>query len=136
MFFNNGYYFVRQNVAKERWPLAKKRLYLNKVIYMQAIIEQRKEELINICEKLKIKSLYAFGSAVSDDKFSENSDFDFLITFNESISLEEYVENYFQFHYKLRELFDREIDVLTDRSLSNPYFIENVNKNKVLIYEE
>jgi len=103
---------------------------------MQAIIEQQKEELINICERLKIKSLYAFGSAVSSDKFSKTSDIDFLITFNESISLEEYVENYFQFHYKLRELFNREIDVITDRSLSNPYFIENVNKNKVLIYEE
>jgi len=103
---------------------------------MQAIIEQQKEALIIICEKLKIKSLYAFGSAVSDDKFRDNSDIDFLITFNESISHEEYLENYFQFHYQLRELFNREIDVLTDRSLSNPYFVENINKNKVLIYEE
>jgi uncharacterized protein len=32
-------------------------------------------------------------------------------------------------------LFNREIDVITERSLSNPYFIESVNKSKVLIYE-
>lgn len=102
---------------------------------MQPIIEQRKEELRNICEKLKISRLYAFGSAVTSDKFRENSDIDFLISFEDTISPEEYSENYFQLQYKLRELFNREIDVITERSLSNPYFIESVNKNKVLIYE-
>ena len=102
---------------------------------MQLIIEKRKEELKEICEKLKIRRLYAFGSAVTSEKFKENSDLDFLISFDDSISPEEYSENYFLLHYKLRELFNREIDVITERSLSNPYFIESVNKNKVLIYE-
>ena len=102
---------------------------------MQPIIEQRKEELRKICERLKIKKLYAFGSSVAEDKFSEASDFDFLISFEDSIAPEEYSENYFRLHYKLREIFNREVDVITERSLSNPYFIESVNKNKVLIYE-
>lgn len=102
---------------------------------MQSIIEQRKEELKNICESLKIRRLYAFGSAVISDKFKEDSDIDFLISFDDKISPEEYSENYFQLKYRLRELFNREIDVITERSLSNPYFIESVNKNKVLIYE-
>jgi len=53
---------------------------------MQPIIEQRKEELRNICEKLKIRRLYAFGSAVTSDKFRENSDIDFLISFEDTIS--------------------------------------------------
>jgi len=102
---------------------------------MQPVIEQRKEELRNICERLKIRRLYAFGSAVTSDKFSENSDIDFLISFDDKISPEEYSENYFQLQYSLRELFNREIDIITERSLSNPYFIESLNKNKVLIYE-
>jgi uncharacterized protein len=102
---------------------------------MQQIIEQRKHELKIICKKLKIKRLYAFGSAVTADKFSKKSDIDFLISFDDSISPEEYSENYFQLQYSLRELFNREIDVITERSLSNPYFIESLNKNKVLIYE-
>lgn len=110
-------------------------LVLNKVNDMQPIIEQRKEELKNICEKLKVRRLYAFGSAVTVDKFRVDSDIDFLISFDESLSPEEYSENYFQLQYKLRELFEREIEVITERSLSNPYFIESINKNKVLIYE-
>ena len=102
---------------------------------MQQIIEKRKDELKEICKELKIKKLYAYGSAVTSDNFRENSDIDFLITFEDNISPEEYSENYFQLQYKLRELFDRDIDVITERSLSNPYFIDSVNKNKVLIYE-
>ncbi|MCC5928658.1 MAG: nucleotidyltransferase domain-containing protein [Cyclobacteriaceae bacterium] len=102
---------------------------------MHPLIEERKEELKNICKRLKIRRLYVFGSVVTSDNFCENSDIDFLISFDESISAEEYSENYFQLQYRLRELFNREIDVITERSLSNPYFIESVDKNKVLIYE-
>lgn len=102
---------------------------------MQALIEKRKEELTNICKMLGISRLYAFGSVVTPDKFGENSDLDFLISFEESIAPEDYSENYFRLHYKLRELFNREIDIMTENSLSNPYFIESINKNKVLIYE-
>ena len=101
---------------------------------MSAILEENKQHLIRLCKSLKIKSLYAFGSVVSDD-FSENSDLDFLISFSDDISIDEYSENYFQLHYKLRELFNREVDVVTEKSLSNPYFIENLNSSKVLIYE-
>lgn len=110
-------------------------LNLKKLKVMQPIIKQHIEELKAICEKLKIRRLYAFGSAVTFDKFKENSDIDFMITFDEHLSPEEYSENYFQLHYKLRELFNREVDVITERSLTNPYLIESINKNKVLLYE-
>lgn len=102
---------------------------------MQPIIEKRREELKDICKQLKIKRLYAFGSAVSSDRFGQNSDIDFLISFDDGISPEEYSENYFQFHYTIRSLLGREVDVITERSLSNPYFIESIDKHKILIYE-
>jgi uncharacterized protein len=102
---------------------------------MQSIIYNRRQELSNICKLLKVIRIYAFGSAVTKDKFNDASDLDFLIAFDERLSPEEYSDNYFQLHYKLRELFNREIDLVTERSLSNPYFIDSLNKNKVLIYE-
>ena len=101
---------------------------------MQAILENRKDDLKSICQTLKVKRLYAFGSVLSDN-FQENSDIDFLISFPDDLSVEEYTNNYFSLHYKLREIFNREIDILTERSLSNPYLIESINKSKVLIYE-
>lgn len=101
---------------------------------MQQLIEKQKKELIAICEALKIKRLFVFGSVVSD-KFREDSDIDFLISFSDNLTIDEYTQNYFTLHYKLRELFKREIDIVTERTLSNPYFIESINDSKQLIYE-
>ena len=101
---------------------------------MQRIIEIKKEDLKRICQLLKVTRLYAFGSVVSE-KFRDDSDIDFLISFSDTLSIEEYTNNYFALHYKLRELFHREIDIITERTLSNPYFIESINETKELIYE-
>lgn len=101
---------------------------------MQTIIKNKLKELQKLCLNLKIKKLYVFGSAVSDS-FNKNSDIDILISFSEEISIEEYTQNYFKLHYKLRELFNREIDIVTEKTLSNPYLIESINETKELIYE-
>ncbi len=101
---------------------------------MKEIIKENKEELEKLCVELQIKRLYSFGS-VGTDKFSKDSDIDFLISFKDNISIEDYTNNYFILHYKLRELFNREIDIITERTLSNPYFIESINKSMQLIYE-
>lgn len=101
---------------------------------MEAILEQHIEELKQLCKTFKIKRLYAFGSVVSE-KFNNKSDIDFLISFADNLSIEEYTANYFSLHNKLRALFHREIDIITERSLSNPYFIKSINESKKLIYE-
>lgn len=101
---------------------------------MQQLIEKQKEELIAICQALSVKRLYAFGSAVSG-RFRDDSDIDFLISFSDHLTVDEYTKNYFNLHYKLRELFKREIDIVTEKTLSNPYFIESINESKQLIYE-
>ena len=101
---------------------------------MQPILTNKRKELKRICKLLNVTRLYAFGSVVKG-KFTNDSDIDFLISFAENLSPEEYADNYFSLHYKLRELFNREIDIVTERTLSNPYFIESVNESKKLIYE-
>lgn len=101
---------------------------------MEKIIQNKKEVLTRLCKEYSVKRLYAFGSAVSG-KYNEKSDLDFLFSFSDDLSPEEYTNNYFALHYKLREIFNREIDLVTERTLSNPYFIESVNETKQLIYE-
>ena len=76
--------------------------------------------------------MHVFGS-VCTDKFNEHSDIDILISFN-NLSVEQYTDNYFELHYKLQDLFGRKIDLLTDKSLSNPYFIKGMEQTKQLIY--
>jgi len=101
---------------------------------MNTILENAKDDLIRLCKELKIIRLFAFGSIVSGN-FQDDSDIDFLISFSENLSFEEYTDNFFTLHYKLRELLNREIDIVTERTLSNPYFIESINQTKSLIYE-
>jgi uncharacterized protein len=98
------------------------------------IIEKRKNEIIQICQTLKVKRLYLFGS-VMNENFKDDSDIDFLISFKDNLSIQEYTNNFFALHYKLRELLNRDIDIVTERTLSNPYFIASIDESKELIYE-
>ncbi|OFX59714.1 MAG: nucleotidyltransferase [Bacteroidetes bacterium GWA2_30_7] len=99
---------------------------------MQSFIKDKMQEIRVLCRKFDIKTMYAFGS-VCTDKFNDSSDVDILISFKD-ISIEKYTDNYFNLHYKLQELFNRKIDLLTENSLSNPYFIESIEETKQLLY--
>jgi predicted nucleotidyltransferase len=89
-------------------------------------------ELKTLCKTYDVKTMYVFGS-VCTNRFNDRSDIDFLITFD-NLSVEQYTDNYFDLYYQLQRLFGRKIDLLTDRALSNPYFIESVEESKQLIY--
>jgi predicted nucleotidyltransferase len=99
---------------------------------MNKLIQNNIEKLKQICKELDVKTMYIFGSACTD-KFTETSDIDILISFKD-ISIEKYTDNYFELHYKLEALFKRKIDLLTENSLSNPYFIESIEETKQLLY--
>lgn len=101
---------------------------------MEQLLESKNEDLKRICQATNVQRLYAFGSVMSGD-FREDSDIDFLISFPKSLTVEEYTESYFALHYKLSQLFHRNIDLVTERTLSNPYFIESINETKKLLYE-
>jgi uncharacterized protein len=100
---------------------------------MNKVVQEKLNDIIKLCENHGVKSLYIFGSA-NTDKFEKNSDIDFLIEFKENLSIEEYTENYFTLQYKLRELLNRKIDLVTQNSLSNPFFIQSIEQNKLLLY--
>ncbi len=100
---------------------------------MQKIIEENIEIIEQLCKKYDVKSLYAFGSVVSE-KFNEQSDIDFLIKFN-TLDFSNYADNYLNLAEELENVFDRKVDLVTEKSLSNPYFIESVNSSRIMIYE-
>jgi Predicted nucleotidyltransferases len=100
---------------------------------MNKIVIERIDELKRLCDTFNVKSMYVFGS-VCTDKFNDQSDIDILISFD-NLSIDQYTDNYFDLHYKLQDLFGRKIDLLTDKSLSNPYFIKGLEQTKQLIYE-
>lgn len=100
---------------------------------MNLIIKNNLQSIRNICKEHNVKNLYAFGS-VCTDEFSDDSDIDLLLSFKD-ISIEEYADNYFKLHDLFQDLLSRKIDLMTENSLSNPYFIKEMEKTKTQLYE-
>lgn len=84
-------------------------------------------------KKYKVRKLYAFGSILTP-RFNEQSDIDILVDFNAEINHNNYADNYFDFYYALKSLFGREIDLVDESSVKNPYFKEELEETKYLIY--
>lgn len=80
-----------------------------------------------------IRSAYVFGSAVTE-RFNDRSDIDLLISFYDDVEPLEKGNICWNLHDRLREIFNREVDILIDGTLKNPYFIEEINEKKELIY--
>ncbi len=96
--------------------------------------------LLNKLEEVKasmkahhVKNAYAFGSVCSNG-FNEKSDIDLLVSFTE-MQPEDYADNYFNLLYQLQYILNREVDLVTENSLKNPYFIKVINRSKTPIYE-
>lgn len=97
------------------------------------LITDNQRSLIALCQRHKVSKLYAFGSVLTP-KFNESSDIDILVTFNSEINHVNYADNFFSFYYALKELFGREIDLVDESSVKNPYFKAELDETKHLIY--
>ena len=89
--------------------------------------------IISLFEKHKVKDAYLFGSALTDN-FDEKSDVDFLVNFNADIDPLEKGELMWSLRFSLEDDLNRTIDLITESSLKNPYFIEELNETKQKIY--
>ncbi len=96
------------------------------------ILAKYKNQISELCKKYNVKKLYVFGSVLRND-FKSSSDIDLLVDFND-LPLLTYADNYFDLNYKLEELLGREVDLVETKAIRNPYFKEEVEKSKVLVY--
>jgi len=99
---------------------------------MNNIIDKNIDKIKDTCKQHHILSLFAFGSVLTE-KFNEESDIDLLVSFK-PLEFGEYADNYFQTAESFEKIFNRRVDLVTDKSLNNPYFINSVNASKQLIY--
>lgn len=90
--------------------------------------------IISLFEKHKIKDAYLFGSVITDKFDEEKSDVDFLVNFIDDIDPLEKGELLWSLRFSLEDNLKRPVDLITETSLKNPYFIEEVNETKIKIY--
>ena len=77
--------------------------------------------------------MYAFGSILTP-RFNEKSDVDLLVNFNTEIDYNNYADNFFDLYHALKALFNRDVDLVDESSVKNPYFKEELDETKRLIY--
>lgn len=97
------------------------------------LIKDNIQKLYALCRKHKVGKLYAFGSILTS-RFNEYSDVDILVDFNSDIDHENYADNFFDFYHALKSLFGRDVDLVDESSVKNPYFKEELEETKFLIY--
>ncbi|MCF8339390.1 MAG: nucleotidyltransferase domain-containing protein [Chitinophagaceae bacterium] len=90
-------------------------------------------QVIELFKRHKITSAYVFGSVITNT-FNEQSDVDFLVNIQDDLDPVEKGGHLWDLTYELEDLLKRPVDLLTERSLKNPYFIKQINDTKIPIY--
>ena len=73
-----------------------------------------------------------FGSAAIDN-MSEGSDVDFMISFNPDLSYTDYGDNYFHLLYALQKLLKKDVDLVAEETITNPYLLQSINSQKISV---
>ena len=101
---------------------------------MKESIQMKLSEFLTLCKNHKVKNIYAFGSALTDNFNEETSDIDLLIEIETDDPIErgEYLMAIWD---KLEVFFQRKVDLLTQSSIKNPILKQNIDRTKILLYD-
>jgi predicted nucleotidyltransferase len=97
------------------------------------LIAQNRAALAELCRRHHARSLDLFGSAASGDFDPATSDLDFLVEF-EDLEPGAFSAAYFGLLEGLHDLFRREVDLVVESSIDNPYFRESIERTRTPLY--
>lgn len=90
------------------------------------------EKVSEPCLRYKIRRLELFGSAAENEQTA--NDYDFLVEFGEA-SAGRTLHDFLALADSLEKILGKPVDLITPRSLKNPYFRKAVTASKRLVYE-
>ncbi len=98
------------------------------------LIDFNLDRIHELCKTYKVKTLYAFGSILTN-RFRKGSDVDLLVNFEkQSIDISDYADNFYEFQFALEDLFNRKVDLVCYDAIKNPLFRQEVDSKKQIIY--
>jgi uncharacterized protein len=100
---------------------------------MQDFILAKREEIAELCRQHHVRRLAVFGSATRDDFDPARSDVDVLVEFDE-MPIEQYSDNKWSLWDELTAKFGRKVDLLTWKSIKNPYLLREVENTQEMLY--
>ena len=100
---------------------------------ISGLIDSKLDDLRELCRRFQVKRLEVFGSATNGDFDSAKSDLDFLVEFRPKGSMGA-AERYFGLLEGMQDLFQRPIDLVETKAVTNPYFLQNIEKSRTKLY--
>ncbi len=97
---------------------------------MEQSVEKNLAEIKSTFRKYGAVRAFLFGSA-AHGAIKRESDIDFLFSFPVDMDHETYANNYFSLLNDLRSVLKREVDLVAEKTLKNPYLIESINASKI-----
>ena len=97
-----------------------------------SIIDRNIEKIKALCSKHKVSRLFVFGSVLTEH-YNQASDIDFVVDFSD-VDIYNYADNYFDLKNSLENLLNRQIDLLEEKAINNPYLRKSIDSSKQLIY--
>lgn len=96
-------------------------------------VEQELDKVAELCRRVGALRLHTFGSAVRPDSDPASSDLDFVVELD-GLPPARYADAYFALKESLEALFGRQIDLITEVGLENPYFRARVQAERQTVY--
>ena len=100
---------------------------------MVSPVARYRNEIKELCRRYHVQRLELFGSAASGEFHPDTSDLDFLVMFEE-LEPAVYADAYLGFYESLMALFDRPIELVSTAAITNPYFLESIQRNRQTLY--
>ncbi len=97
---------------------------------MEKIVEQYLPQIKQLMLQYGVERAFLFGSAATG-LLRNNSDIDFIIKFPDNMHYTTYSDNYFALADALEILLKRNVDLVTEKTLKNPYLLQNINSHKL-----
>ncbi len=93
---------------------------------------RKQKEIEETCRRFHVDRLELFGSALESEK--KANDYDFVVRLGKE-SRGRLLKDYIGLAESLESLLGKPVELVTEKSLKNPYFREKVMRQKRVVYE-
>jgi len=99
---------------------------------MVNIVQSKLSEIKDVMRSYGVIRAYLFGSAAIGN-MADDSDVDFMVSFDPDLSYTAYGENYFQLIYALQKILKKDVDIIAEETITNPYLLQKINSQKIAV---
>lgn len=101
---------------------------------LHKILHNNMEQIIALFSRYDVERVYAFGSVVGDSFKETESDIDLIVEMASIPPLEK-EEQLLSLWNAHEALLGRDVDLLTEKAIKNPYLRSSIERTKELIYD-